>query len=214
MKHSPKRTEPPCLSDWRGLANEDWQPTWENFGGKPKEQTKVALLKEQGWVCAYCGRGVDADGSHIDHFWPQHLFKIRELDYDNFFVSCGPSGVRGAPRICGDAKDDWIPTDARLIPSDPTCEGRFKYSGSGAIKAANDQDEAADATITALNLDDASLQLERKQIIFGIESAILDGEITKDNKAAEISHLRAPDAQGRCKSFGHVMARYLEDEPL
>lgn len=213
MKHSKKQEPPERLTAWLADVNEDWRPSWDNFAGPPRSETKQALLQEQGWVCAYCGREIDAGGSHIEHFLPRSKFPERELDYANFFASCGPSGKKSAPKTCGDAKGNWVPTDpADLIPSHPDCEKRFRYDGNGAINPANSSDQHVIDAIIVLNLNDDSLQLERKSILAGLEAGIRAGEITAANVAAEIASRRAKDADGRCESFGHVAARYLEEE--
>jgi uncharacterized protein (TIGR02646 family) len=215
MKHSKKQEPPISLTDWLGLANEDWRPSWDNFAGPLRGETKQALLREQGWVCAYCGREIDAGGSHIEHFLPRSLFPERELDYANLFASCGPSGKKGAPQICGDAKENWVPTDpVNLIPSHPDCEKRFRYDLGGAVNPAAPDDQHVISAVAKLNLNETSLQLERSDILTGLEADILAGEITAENVTDEISSWRARDVDGRCKNFGHVAARYLEEELL
>lgn len=214
MKHSPKRPAPPGLTEWLGLSNEDWTPDWENFAGTPKSNTHNSLLEEQGYVCAYCGTGLKGENgdSHIDHFWPQAHFPDRILDYANLFASCGPSSQKKAPKTCGDAKGDWFDQEnIDHIPSQPGCEHRFRYDARGWMHPA---DALASSVITQLNLNDPSLREERRRIVKGIEDAITAGEITPADVAQEIASWRAPDAAGRAKSFGHVAARYLEDEPI
>lgn len=214
MKHSKKQEPPGQLTAWLAKVNEDWRPNWDNFAGPPRSETKQALLQEQGWVCAYCGREIDDGGSHIEHFLPRSKFPERELDYANFFASCGPSGKKSAPKTCGDAKGHWVPTDpVNLIPSHPYCEKLFRYDG-GAVNPANSSDQHVIDAIAALNLNENSLQQERRKIIAGLEAEILAGKITAENVAAEIAFRRAKDGYGRCKNFGHVAARYLEEEPL
>lgn len=215
MKHSKKQEPPGRLTAWLAKVNEDWRPNWDNFAGPPRSETKQALLQEQGWVCAYCGRKIDDGGSHIEHFLPRSKFPERELDYANLFASCGPSGKKSAPKTCGDAKGYWDPTDpVNLIPSHPDCEKRFRYESNGAVNPVDPSDLHVFKAIKVLNLNDDSLQLVRKSILAGLEAAIRAGEITAQNAADEISSWRAKDGDGRCKNFGHVAARYLEEEPL
>ncbi len=65
-----------------------------------------------------------------------------------------------------------------------------------------------------LNLYDSSLDYQRRQIIEHLEQEIALGAIDSSNVAAEILSWREPDADGRLRAFGHVAARYLEDEPI
>ena len=37
MKHVVKESEPRLFAEWKGCANENWRPSWENLGGEPKK---------------------------------------------------------------------------------------------------------------------------------------------------------------------------------
>jgi uncharacterized protein (TIGR02646 family) len=224
LKYSAKQAPPACLIDWLALANEDWQPSFGALRNPEKPEVHSALLREQGYVCAYCGRAVKADrsDSHIDHFWPQAHFDgstppDRTLDYDNFFISCGPTRNPGAhktlPQTCGDAKGDWFDPVSHIIPSDPNCERCFAYGATGEISPSEQGDQAALNMIKHLCLGDTGLTDERRQIITAIEAAILDGTLPETALAAELRFWRTPQGSlGQLPNFGHVAARYLETE--
>ncbi len=215
MKHSAKRPPPGVLTEWLALANDDWSPDWDNFQNPQKGAVHRALLIEQGYVCAYCGRGLKADGgdSHIEHFWPRARYPGCALDYGNLYASCGPAAEKGASKTCGDAKGDWHdPGNQDLFPSHPRCEQRFRYGGNGQAAPFDGADALVGTMITVLNLNEGSLALERKAIIAALEEAILGGEIDVAGKAREIALWRALDGAGRAKSLGHVAAVYLEQE--
>lgn len=215
MKHSPKNDAPSAFSDWMNLANDDWQPSWGNFQNPQKKKTHEALLVEQGYVCAYCGCGLkeDCSDSHIEHFWPRSRYEEKSLSYENFFASCGPYSESQNKKTCGDAKEDWHePENSTLIPSHYGCEQRFRYGANGKMSAFDSTDAIASGFVIALNLNETSLELERKTIIMGLEKDIEDGLISSANKAQEIASSRALDPQGRAKPFGHVAAVYLEQE--
>ena len=55
MKHVMKGTSAPKFEAWKALANPDWTPSYENLQNPQKYVLHVSLLKEQGWVCCYCG---------------------------------------------------------------------------------------------------------------------------------------------------------------
>jgi uncharacterized protein (TIGR02646 family) len=191
---------------------------------RDKSGTHSALLNEQGYVCAYCGRAVNADrsDSHIDHFWPQAHFNgsaapDRTLDYDNFFVSCGPIREPGSrktvPRTCGDAKGDWFDPVSHIMPSDPNCERRFTYGATGEISPSVPGGQAALNMIKHLYLQEKGLQYERQQMIADVETAIEHGAMSRVSLADELRFWRTPkDALGRLPSLGDVAARYLETE--
>ncbi|KDB05137.1 hypothetical protein U879_03115 [Defluviimonas sp. 20V17] len=68
--------------------------------------------------------------------------------------------------------------------------------------------------IDKLNLGEQSLCYERFLIVAEIEDRINDGTIDATNQAAEIALWRRVDANGVAISYGHVAARYLEDQVL
>ena len=59
MKHVVKESEPRLFAEWKGCANENWRPSWENLGGEPKKALKDSLIAEQGSICCYCERRLE-----------------------------------------------------------------------------------------------------------------------------------------------------------
>ncbi|MEM6699273.1 MAG: retron system putative HNH endonuclease [Bacteroidota bacterium] len=54
-----------------------------------KKRLKEALVKEQGFICCYCGRRIFVDhNTHIEHLLPKHAYKNKTYDYKNLFASC------------------------------------------------------------------------------------------------------------------------------
>jgi hypothetical protein len=97
---------------------------------------------------------------------------------------------------------------------DPLCEKKFEYDGNGRIWPAAIGGNRAKTMISKLNLDDQSLCYERFLIVAEIEDRINDGMVDADNQAAEVALWRTVDAKGMMVSYGHVAARYLEDQVL
>ena len=91
MKYVEKRHEPEAYTQWRALANEDWQPTYDDLSGDTKASVKGALMQEQGYICCYCERRLTEGDSHIEHFRPQSDPAVDPLDYGNFLCSCQKS---------------------------------------------------------------------------------------------------------------------------
>ncbi len=91
---------------------------------------------------------------------------------------------------------------------------RFRYNGNGAIRPTRSDDTMADTVITTLNLNDPAIKAERGRLLAGIETDIQAGDIASVNRAEMIADYRRRTEDGRLKSLGHVVARYLEDEPF
>lgn len=215
MKGNAKSAKPLVLTDWWAANSASPPPPWNHLQSPEKQQILVALLKEQRYVCTYCGRAISAEphSSHIEHFWPQSKFQHRRFDWPNLFASCGPTGKKNTPKICGDAKGNWAPVNS-IDPTDPQCEQKFSFDGNGAISSSTVGGTQADRMVKKLNLGDATLDYERFFIVAKLEEQIRDGEIDKTNVGQEIQLWRTVGSDGKRKAFGHVAARYLEDELL
>jgi uncharacterized protein (TIGR02646 family) len=104
MKQVKKQGEPASFRQWREQANADWQPGYGDLQNPQKAQLHQSLLTEQGWVCCYCGRRIEQQDSHIEHFRPQERYPELALNYDNLHASCIRETKPGAPLHCGHAK--------------------------------------------------------------------------------------------------------------
>ncbi|EPR30933.1 hypothetical protein dsmv_3689 [Desulfococcus multivorans DSM 2059] len=47
MKHIVKRAEPKDFSDWKSLANADWEPTYDELRGAPKNNASVLNVQNR-----------------------------------------------------------------------------------------------------------------------------------------------------------------------
>ena len=226
MKYSNKGAAPKIFIDWVKGEQETHGhlPPYENLQNPEKEAMRQSLIKEQGYLCVYCGRSLESDfsDSHIDHFWPQSIFngkthEDRRVCYSNLFMSCGRDS--GLPITCGRAKGNWFNPSDYIIPSDPCCEGRFIYTGAGKIEPQNPCDTATMNMIKILNLNNLALKYARKQIIQYIARTFFSDDpattpVTTDEIQDEIDALNAANADGRLTGFSQVSRRYIEEEML
>lgn len=227
MKRSLKGAPPKSYMEWMEEHERVYgsSPLFDDLKRPEKDDLRWTLLVEQGFLCAYCGRGLSSDfsDSHVDHFWPQAHFNGRDgregrrLDHENLFQSCGPGSLPGMKEkfmaaTCGDAKGNWYHERDYVIPSDPGCEDRFSYDGSGAIAPKNPADRGARSMIEKLNLEDAGLSNERKKVIQSIERDVLFKGPDWNEVEKELDRLRSTDEDGRMTGFAQVARRYLEDE--
>lgn len=215
MKGTTKGPAPQVLIGWWAANGANPPPDWSTLQNPEKAAILLALLEEQKFVCVYCGGAVSTawQSAHIEHFWPRWKFKDLSFDWSNLFASCGPPTAKGQPSICGGAKGNWIPAN-HIDPTDPDCERKFSYDGLGQITPAALGGKPAAIMIDRLKLDDKTLDYQRGQVIGDLEREIARGRIDASNVAAEILSWRGTDGHGRLKAFGHVAARYLEDEPI
>lgn len=197
MKYVEKHQEPAAFTDWKALANEDWQPTYDDLSGTPKAAVKEALMQAQGYLCCYCERRLTEGDSHIEHFQPQSDPAVDPLDYDNMLCSCQNQIKKAEPRHCGNLKGDWYDPEFLVSPLDPDCEGRFRFEGDGLIKPADKHDRAARETITKLGLDIPKLNDLRVSVI----DPFLEASLTQDELRRFVSGYLSTGEDGRFGEF-------------
>ncbi len=165
MRKIEKRQEPAELTQWRAAHQADPSGGGINYGYDALRQSPTvvdslvdSLLAEQGGLCAYTGRRIHRDSTHVEHLRPQTPWQAhRGLDvaYSNM-VGCwpqpnGPRGLYGAH-----PKEDWPAPgeEAQFVfPLSNGCEDRFHFNQRGEIKPAKPNDQAAVTTISRLKLD-------------------------------------------------------------
>jgi uncharacterized protein (TIGR02646 family) len=178
MRKIEKRTEPAELRQWRAAHQADPAGAGVNFGysllGQSPgvvERLMESLLAEQGRLCAYTGRRIDAESAHFEHLVAQdHCVSGQDVSYNNL-LACwpqpnGPHGEYGAH-----TKGNWpAPNESHLFvsPLGAGCEARFTFNFRGEIGAANPADEAATMTIRKLRLCHKTLTALRGSAIQGV----------------------------------------------
>ncbi len=209
MRHIVKGDEPKLFQDWKALANEDWQPSYDSLQNPEKKDLHRALLKEQGFVCCYCGREIELGNSHIEHFRPQYAFESLELDYQNLHASCIRECDPEMPLHCGHHKGEWFNEELAISPLESDCESRFSYTLDGSIYPTDETDYPASSMIENINLYIAYLENRREETLKGVFDEDFLLTFTNEELATLTTQFRTMK-YGRHEAFGHVVARYAE----
>lgn len=204
MKHILKQTEPQAFTDWKALANQDWQPTYDDLRGREKKAVTAALIREQGGICCYCERRLSDGDCHIEHFRPQSDLAVDPLDFSNMLCSCQDRLKKREPRHCGNLKGDWFDANLLVSPLDPGCEARFAFTHNGAIHVSKDDDQGAKQTITRLGLNLPRLRAMRA----GAIDPFLDESLSAEEFTDFVSAYLRQDASGQFCEFWTAI-RYL-----
>jgi uncharacterized protein (TIGR02646 family) len=197
MKHIVKQQEPQKFSEWKAMANENWQPTYNDLSGAIKQSVKQALMAEQGYLCCYCERRLMDDDSHIEHFRPQCDPQVDPLDYANLLCSCQNRIEKGDPRHCGNLKNGWFDEALLVSPLSDDCAERFAYTGDGKIHPANSGDDSARKTIERLGLGIPKVNALREMAI----EPFLDDYLSELEMKQFVSGYLQRDGQGRFGEF-------------
>jgi uncharacterized protein (TIGR02646 family) len=151
------------LRQWR-LENQRTPEnlSYQNIPSDAKAELRVSLLEEQGHICGYTMMRISrAERGHVEHIFAQSRSPDLQIAYSNM-VYCHPGD--GAPRCsygahCKDGRD--VSREPFVSPLDESCEVRFAFDMTGAVKARDASDVPATTTIEILRLNDQELKTAR-----------------------------------------------------
>jgi len=168
-----------------------------------------ALLREQKYVCCYCGGAITRDDSHIEHFNPQTKARNLEIYYPNLYASCIRELKPTMPIHCGHAKKAEFDENLVISPQDEGCESRYSYGLNGTINIVVQDDAKALYMLKLLNLSNVSLVNRRQNILKAVFDDEFIAAVTKVELIALAQNFREA-VEGRLSDFGHVVARFAE----
>lgn len=213
MRRIVKTNAPPELIAWRE-ANREHNHTYSDLLGTDAHQTlKERLLEEQGWLCAYTGRAIENQTSHIEHVKPQSICdEWEDVEYRNV-VACFPAD--GGDKTHGygaPIKGGWWIEAAFVSPLTEDCERRFRFSWKGHIYPSPEDHQAAKETIEVLQLDEDRLRLLRKSRIhgfFGFGARTRARPLSIPEAKMALANIDRFDGNGRLIEFCFVLKRLL-----
>jgi len=216
VKYINKGEEPESFKTWKALAR-----TTPNWGyiylqNPEKRELHEVLIREQGYICCYCGMRIIRESSHIEHLKPQSTTNPDlTLEYTNLLASCQRDREPKKPIHCGIAKDDWHDEDLMVSPLQPNCEDFFIYADDGQILATDalEKKAAATTTIDRLCLNIPKLIAIRKEVIQNLLADIEIGELTDEERQKLVQGFEQPDANGRyeefCAAIAYILNQYF-----
>ncbi len=166
-----------------------------------KNAVRQQLLKEQGYLCAYCMARINVQNMKLEHWQSQSNYPAEQLNYRNMLACC--LGNEGAPRkeqTCDTRKGN---SELKYSPSMPEhrIETRIRFIADG--KIISDEDDFNGELNDVLNLNRARLARNRK-VLLGIIQEILSQRPGRRTKAEIIkfrNRWNNPDADGRLAEF-------------
>lgn len=197
-----------------------------------KYSLKEQLLREQGYICCYCGTRIENNiQTVIEHIYPKtnNDYKHLELEYTNLLVSCkgGQNERRAArregrseedikliPLHCDTSKDDKI---IPIIPLQSDCEKCFMYNNDGEILV--EEESPAEITCKILNLNNRVLKNLRAKAfeVYSMDFLELDNiedptemKIKAEEIYREITNLKAE----KYEPYFFCLANYIRNSYL
>ncbi|MEZ4777630.1 MAG: hypothetical protein R3D00_30930 [Bacteroidia bacterium] len=179
---------------------------------EPIPELRNALLKEQGYICAYCMREIpvskkdlgESETSKIEHIKSRENHPHKQLDYTNMVICC-PGSINGNTH-CDKSKES---AEITFSPFDISLQESISYgSYDGKIKSGNGQWNDEIDKIICLN--NAMLMYNRKQTLDAIV-AVLKKQKWKKAKIKElIDEWSNPDHSGKLKQYCGIVIWYLK----
>ena len=224
MKHVVKTGEPQSFKNWKNLVRATAEEDYRRLQNPEKGEVKDALLKEQGFICAYTMRRIGTESSHIEHIKPESKCRsdiaegresVTDLDYSNMLACYPKKSAKKKYKYGAPLKDDWWEMEGRdfISPLDAICENLFRYDKNGNILAVNGDDKAT-KTIEVLALDHDSLRDDRKsaiqEFLYGPNGASALSSKKTERAIQEILQLRSGKFTPFCVAIKHSLEDHLK----
>ena len=171
-------------------------------------ELREILLKEQGFICAYCMKGLDVEGKNtkIEHMKCRDLNDKEKLKYRNMVICC--SGVTKECRHCDTSKGNNDITFNLL--TDPFFK-TLSYTLSGTIKSRNATWD--DEINRLLNLNNVYLKEERRVTLNAIIE-VLGKKADWNTDKQKLRRIREEwdekDARGHYKPYCGLVVYFLD----
>ena len=180
MKQIIKSTiEPKPLEDYR-IESRGINHTWNSFQNPYKGLYKTFLLREQGYICAYCMQIIAENNMKIEHIKERHrCTEIEKLHHSNMIAVC--KGKTDTFEHC-DTKRGNLPVNQQTLTINPSsehanCEEQTTFLDSNIISFPINFEITYDLNIK-LNLNCEALKTKR--------NSSEEGYISGLNEKAEI----------------------------
>lgn len=240
--------EPDCLTkfkqkflEWKRKDDPLWEFSkldWDDFTNPHKAQLHDVLLKEQGYICCYCGRRISSShNSHIEHLKPKSKsgspsYAHLVVTYSNLLASCNGyteeqeleyeeklkqkrDTPRPAQEFCGHKKGEWYDDNLTVSPLIENCAEYFTYTAAGEIRSANIDpimETAAAQTIIQLGLNNEKLIGAREKVIKDTLKLIRTKQFSSQQLQKLIQGYDKLDNRGEYVRFCAAVLYYLKQE--
>lgn len=182
--------------------------TGASYGGIPPEVkavTRTALLKEQGFLCAYCMNQISEEGCKIEHIVSQSRNPAMSLSYSNMLACClGGQNKDGKPLHCDSAKRGKTLT---CTPLANVCISSISYKFDGTICSNNTAWNTEINEVLRLNISE--LKKRRKLALTTILDTLTSGQ--QEVNKYYIDKVWNPDEEGRLHPYCGFVRYFLNE---
>ncbi len=179
---------------------------------EPIEKLREALLKEQGYICAYCMREIPVkkkdshltETSKIEHIKCREHHSDLQLDYSNMVICC-PGFIDGTEH-CDKSKDNQEITFNIFHPS---LQNSISYlTKDGTIKSSDPQWNSEIENI--LKLNNSMLKVNRKDALEGVISILEKKKWRKAEISSKLDLWKTKNTKGKHIPYCGIVIWFLE----
>nr|WP_275405805.1 retron system putative HNH endonuclease [Desulfovibrio sp. JC022] len=182
--------------------------------GGVKDDLRVALCEEQGYLCCYCQSQIndDADSMRVEHWACQRKNVDKRFEYGNLLAACcGSEGQGRKNHHCDVLKAS---SDLKYNPANFNVESVIKYKADGEIYSTDTEFNEQIGSVKApgiLNLNLRRLRMQRQARIDAVIREMPKSRIWPREKVLrKISEYETPGDSGKLKPFAGVAIYYLK----
>ena len=167
-------------------------------------ELKDSLLKEQGYLCAYCMARIDKDHMKVEHFKPRSRYPRLKFSYKNLLACC--LGKTQEESHCDTSKGN---AEISLSPLSSSCVNTLSYeSGTGKIKSSDpDYDRELDCP---LHLNTPIIRQNRREELQGVIKALQSEGFNSGAIHRLLKRWDSVDEEGKRKPYCGIVIYFLE----
>ncbi|WP_300622271.1 hypothetical protein [uncultured Fusobacterium sp.] len=197
-----KKRIPSSLVEYKRTIN----ASFDNLPREVKDRLRTSLLKEQGYICAYCMKKLEDDSSKvkIEHYVARN--KENELEYKNLLAVCkGNEGESFEKQTCDTRKGN---KEIKINPQVNSDILTIRYTSNGEIKS-NNSDYQRDFDET-LNLNDIfGLVESRKEALNSLKRKLSKSKTHLTEDTIRRIYLRYSEAEIK-EAYVGILLWYLQ----
>lgn len=197
-----KKRIPSSLVEYKRTIN----ASFDNLPREVKDKLRTSLLKEQGYICAYCMKKLEDDSSKvkIEHYVARN--EENELEYKNLLAVCkGNEGESFEKQTCDTRKGN---KEIKINPQVNSDILTIRYTSNGEIKS-NNSDYQRDFDET-LNLNDIfGLVESRKEALNSLKRKLSKSKTHLTEDTIRRIYLRYSEAEVK-EAYVGILLWYLQ----
>lgn len=172
---------------------------------EPNDDLREALLRDQGYICAYCMRRIPVtdkgtdETMRIEHIHPQSgLTREQTMDFSNMVI-CSPGAVTSTAEKHTHCDRHKKETPISLSPLDFTFISTISYGTDGTIKSSNGK--YSEEMDSVLNLNQTLLKNNRKEVWNAVIKALGNNDWKRSDLERILKKYTTRDSDGKFKEY-------------